>query len=895
VTALRTVVSKVLALFLRHERDADLHEEIQSHLELLAAEHIRCGMAPAAARAAARRDFGGVEQTKETYRDQRSWSFLDTLAQDVRYAVRTLRTHRGFTTVAVLTLSLGIGANTAMFTLVDALMLRMLPVRNPQELVRLLRIQGGQSGESFSYPQVSTLAEHGEIFAGLGGFSGETFNVGPSASLIRTGGAWVSGGFYHTLGLEPVVGRLLRPDDDRPGATPAAVISDSYWARNFGRDVGAIGQPLLIEGVPVTVVGVSPPGFVGAIVGEAAEITLALHVLPQLQPERANFLGRGARWLRVLARPRSGLSTDQVKAGVAVVWAQMLNDTVSTNMSPEARRRVLSSTLDVQAGETGTSSLRSEFRQPLLVLMAVVDLVLLIACANVANLLLARATTRQREIAVRLAMGAGRRRIVRQLLTESALLSVAGAGLGIVVAALGSRFLVDLMSTAHTVPTGSDTIVLDLSPNWHVLAYTSVVAVSTTLLFGLAPAFRATIAAPALAMHASASRVGASRGRLAPTLVTAQVSVSLLLLIGAGLFARTLQNLRTLDRGFRHEGVLLVDVDGRRAGYGGPRERAFYQQVLTMAEHIPGVTVASFSSVTPLLGGGIMQAIAVNGEPTGPEEIHFNLIAPRYFETMRTPVVLGREFTSRDDAVAPGVAMVNETFVRRYMPNGSPLGQRVSVVGSAEDAQVVGVVSDAVYETLREAPPPTVYVPYLHGGSDPVTFEIYAAGSLAQVASAVRSEVQPKLPGTPLKIRTLTAQLESSLVQERLMATLAGAFGSLALLLAGVGLCGLLGYTVARRTSEIGIRVALGAQRSQVLWLVMRDALRMVAWGAALGLPAAWAASRLVSSMLFGVQGTDPPTVMGATAILVLVGALAGFLPARRASGIDPMVALRHE
>jgi putative ABC transport system permease protein len=464
-----------------------------------------------------------------------------------------------------------------------------------------------------------------------------------------------------------------------------------------------------------------------------------------------------------------------------------------------------------------------------------------------------------------------------------------------VVAWWGSRFLVDLMSTAHSLPTGSDTIVLDLSPNWHVLAFTSVVAVSTTLLFGLAPAFRATIVAPALAMHASASRVGASRGRLAPALVTAQVSISLLLLIGAGLFVRTLQNLRTLDRGFRHEGVLLVDVDGRRAGYRGPRERAFYQQLLAMAERVPGVTVASFSSVTPLLGGGISLPIAVNGEPTGPEESHFNLVAPRYFETMRTPLLLGREFTNRDDAAAPGVAMVNETFVRRYMPNGSPLGQRVSVVGSPEDAQVVGVVSDAVYETLREAPPPTVYVPYLHSGSDPVTFEIYAAGSLAQVAAAIRSEVQPKLPGTPLKIRTLTAQLESSLVQERLMATLARASGVLALLLAAIGLYGLLGYTVALRTSEMGIRVALGAQRSQVLWLVMRDALRMVAWGAALGLPAAWAASRLVSSMLFGVEGTDPPTVMGATAILALVGALAGFLPARRASGIDPMVALRHE
>jgi putative ABC transport system permease protein len=894
----REFVSRVGALFAKCRHDGLLDEEIQTHLSLLIDENVRRGMSPLEARAAARREFGGLDQVKETYRDQRGWPFLDALAQDVRYAIRTLGKNRGFTAVAVLTLGLGIGANTAIFTLVDALMLRLLPVHNPHELVRLTRVQGGApEGENFSYPQVRALAEHDELFSGLGGFSGETFNVGPPDALVRTGGAWVSGGFYQTLGLEPAAGRLLRPDDDRPGAAPAAVISDSYWARRFGRDVAAIGRPLLIEGVPVTVVGVSAAGFAGAIVGEAADITLALNVLPQLQPERPNFLGPGARWLRVLARPRAGMPMDQVRARAAAVWTQILNATVPPNMPAEARRRAMASSIDVKAGENGSSSLRTEFRQPLLVLMAVVGLVLLIACANVANLLLARATARQREIAVRLAIGAGRGRLVRQLLTESALLSAAGAALGIVVASVGSEFLVALISTGPTLPTASDTIALDLSLNWHVLAFTGLVAVSTTMLFGLAPAIKATVVTPVLAMTATGSRVTASRGRLAPSLVTAQVSISLLLLIGAGLFVRTLQNLRTLDRGFHHEGVLLVDVDGRRAGYRGPRARAFYQQVLAISERVPGVTVASFSSVTPLLGGGISMGIALNGQPISGEEIHFNLVAPRYFETMRTPVVLGREFTSRDDEAAPGVAIVNEAFVRRYMPIGNPLGQRVSVVGprDSEQSLVVGVVRDAVYETLRQAPPPTVYVPYLHRGSDPVTFEIYAVGSLAQVASAIRSEVQPKLPGTPLRIRTLTAQLETSLVQERLMASLATSFGVLALVLAGVGLYGLLAYTVARRTNEIGIRVALGAERSQMLWLMMNDALQMIAWGTAIGLLAAWAASRLISSMLFGLTGTDPSTVAGATGLLVLVGALAGFLPARRASAIDPMVALRHE
>jgi predicted permease len=378
------------------------------------------------------------------------------------------------------------------------------------------------------------------------------------------------------------------------------------------------------------------------------------------------------------------------------------------------------------------------------------------------------------------------------------------------------------------------------------------------------------------------------------------VAISLLLLIGAGLFVRTLQNLRTLDRGFRHEGVLLVDVDARRAGYTGPRLQLFNQQALAFVERLPGVGAASVSAVTPLMGGGISMPIAVNGQPikSGPlegEEFHFNSVSPRYFETLRTAVVLGREFTPGDDATAPGVAIVNEAFVQKYLPSGSPLGQRVSVVGAKTDRQVVGVVRDAVYETLRQPPPPTVYVPVLQSAPGTATLVIYAGGSLLQVASAIRAEIQPKLAGAPLTIRTLTAQLESSLAQEKLMATLAGVFGALALALAAVGLYGLLAYTVARRTSEIGIRLALGAQRAEVLRMVMGDAVRMLGFGAAFGLPAAWVTLRLVSTMLFGLTATDPATIVVAVTVLMMTGLLAGYLPARRATKVDPMVALRVE
>lgn len=400
---------------------------------------------------------------------------------------------------------------------------------------------------------------------------------------------------------------------------------------------------------------------------------------------------------------------------------------------------------------------------------------------------------------------------------------------------------------------------------------------------------------PNMAMNASSNRVVGSRGHLAAALVIAQVSISLVLLIGAGLFVHTLWNLRTLDRGFRHEGVLLIDVDAVRAGYKGPRLRAFNQEVLAMAERLPGVTAASLSSITPLMGGGISRPIAVNGQPAGSGEMHVNQVAPRYFETLSTPFVLGRDFTIRDDATAPGVAIVNEAFVRQYMPNGSPLDHRVSVVGSKAERQVVGVVKDAVYETLRQMPPPTVYVPYFQSGGGAVTLEIFAAGSLAQVASAIRAEVQPKLAGKPLRIRTLTTRLESSLVQEKLMATLASAFGLLALALASVGLYGVLNYAVVRRTSEIGIRLALGASRSQVLALVLSSAMRMLALGTVFGLLAAWTTSRVVSSMLFGLTTNDPTTIAGALTVLLMTGFAAAYIPARRATRIEPLAALRCE
>jgi predicted permease len=875
------------------ELDAELHAFLDTAVD----EKTRRGMSREQATRDARLELGlvSVDSVKERVRDVEWDSTVESIARDVQYAIRTLRNAPGFTTVAVLTLALGIGANTAIFGLIDALMLRQLPVRDPDQLVVLTRIQGGQSGEHFSYPQVSYLAEQDDLFAGLCGFAADTFHIGPSDALETTAGAWVTGQYYRTLGIMPIIGRLLTPDDDRPGAPPAAVITDAYWSRKFARDPDVIGQTLLIEGVPVSIIGVTPAGFSGAIVGDAADITLAIGVVPQVQPEHGWKVSPGGRWLKVLARTREGPSRDALAAGLAVHWSRYLQSTLNPNLPPDARSRALSSTLGFRPGATGSSPLRNEFQRPLLVLMAAVGLVLLVACVNMANLLLARAASRDRELTLRSALGAGRGRLVRQLLTESALLAVLGAALGVAVAAWGSNVLIQLMTTGSTGPDDANPIALDVGPNWRVLTFATLAAVVTTFLFGMAPAWRVTSATLAAAMNAASPRLVRPEGRVARSLVAAQVAITLPLLIGAGLFARTLDNLRMLDRGFRHEDVLLIDVDGRRTGKDEPALRAFYHQTLAFIEHLPNVKAASLSAVTPLMGGGISMPIAVNGQPAGSGELHFNVIAPRYFEVLGTPFALGRDFTNRDDATAPRVAIVNEAFVQQYMKDAAPLGQRVSVVGAPQDMEIVGVVRDAVYENLRQVPPPTVYAAFLQSSVDTATLEIHAPGALAQVTAAIRREVQSKLAGKPLRVRTLTGQLESGLVRERLMTTLATTFGVLSLLLAVVGLYGVLAFNVARRTGEIGVRIALGARHSQVLREILNEGWRMVALGIVIGLPIAWMASRLVSSMLFGVTTHDPVTSAASIGVLAGAAFAAAFVPAWRAARVDPLVAIRCE
>jgi predicted permease len=517
--------------------------------------------------------------------------------------------------------------------------------------------------------------------------------------------------------------------------------------------------------------------------------------------------------------------------------------------------------------------------------------VLLIACANVASLLLARATARQREISVRLAIGAGRGRIVRQLLTESALLSAIGAAMGICLACIGSRFLVATLYGSSEFP-----VTVDLTPNWHILGFASAVALATGMLFGLAPAFQSTAIGRSAVLKEDA-RMTRSRSRLLSSLVSAQVALSLLLLVGAGLFVRTLQNLLNVDPGFRREGVLVVDLDGQREGYEDARLTAFYSDLLDRVQRIPGVVSASISTHTPLSGWTWTEAVAPKGQPV-PERDNAMFVGagPNYFATMQTRLLAGREFDARDRGTA-NVAVVNQAFAERYFPGRNPLGEYVSatVTKPPSELQIVGVAQNAMKDSLRGTPRPTVYVAYFQRGSGSDSLEIRAAGSLSQIAAAIHKELQPSFPNTPVEVRALTAQVEQTLLEERLMAKLAGGFGALGLLLACVGLYGLLAYSVVRRTKEIGVRMALGAQRGAVLWMVARRALGLVAAGIVIGVPVSWLLARKVQAMLFGLTATDPGIVVTAVVLLSMAGLVAAYFPARRAARVDPTTALRHE
>jgi putative ABC transport system permease protein len=884
MTLLHRLASIVRGIVTRDRAERDLHDELQAFVDMAAADHVRDGTAPEEARRLAMLRLGGVEQAKERVRAGRHGSWLDEIARDLRYAVRMALKSPGFTLVVVLTLALGIGANSAMFSLVDALMLRMLPVREPHRLVLVEMGEPGSPAPHFPYAIARALAERGDVFATAAGFSGWPFTVGAPGEIVQVSGALVTGAYYETLGLHPAAGRLLTRADDEAGAALVAVISDGYWARQFASRPDAIGQTLTIGGVPVTIVGVSPRGFAGANVGERADITMPAAALPRVYPEAAALLERGNFWLRVLARPAAGLSIGQAAVRLNTVWPQIAEPLIAPHWSASRRQAMAASVFELSPGGTGWASLRDRYTKPLLVLMGAVAVVLLIACANVASLLLARASTRQREMAVRLAIGASRFRIARQMLIESTLLSLTGAAVGLWLAWLAGRVLLDFLGS------GPVEVWLDLGPHPRVLAFTAAAAIATAIGFGLAPALQATATAPSSVLKAD-SKMSGPRSRLLPCLVVGQVALSVMLLMGAGLFVGTLRNLRSVDPGFAADGVLLVDFDARRTAVG--------PSLLDEVRQLPGIVSASVTTHTPLSGSLWSEPAVPAAQPIPETDNAFFVGAgPGFFDAMRIRLIAGREFTERDVVGQPAVAIVNEAYAQRFFANQNPVGQHLaaSVRRKRTDLEIVGVVGDTHATSLRAAPRPTVYVAYGQLSSNlPSTLVVRVAGSLTPASAAIQQALQKQVPNAPLQVRELSAQVGAVMVQEQMLAGLASGFGCLALGLVSIGLYGLLAYSVTRRTKEIGIRMALGAERQRVMALVLRRAAWLVAAGLALGIPAALAASQWIESLLFGLKPTDLTVIGGALLVMFVTAQLAALLPAWRASRVDPLAALRHD
>ncbi len=826
---------------------------------------------------------------------------MGNLWQDVRYAARMLAKAPAFTAVAILSLALGIGANSAIFGIMDAVLLKLLPVRSPEELVVVGWATARGSGYGFSHPLYEGLRKEGASLVDMAGHGSVALSLSAGGQSERVMGEIVSGNYFSMLGVQPIAGRLFTTDDDRtPGAHPVAVVSHGFWQRRFGGDPGLIGRQIVLNSHLFTVIGVTPPAFSGTEVGMAPEVRVPMMMQRQVEPGWDALFRYDRTWLSVMGRLKPGVSRQQAEAGLDTAYRRALQAAVESfpaNSRERLRNAFLEQRLRLVEGSQGRSTLRTMMTQPLEVLAAVVALVLLIACSNLAGLLLVRGAARQREISVRLALGASRGRLVRQLLTESLLLSLAGGVFGLLLAFwMGSvlpRFL----------PPAPFPLRVDVTPDWRLIAFTFGVSVLTGILCGVLPAWQSTRPDLTSGLKAeTAGSTGPARGRLVlrKILVVSQVALSLLLLAGAGLLIRTLRNLEALDPGFARERILMAALDPSMQGYKDPDTMAFYERLLERVAALPGVRSASLARANVLGFGGMRRTMAVEGYQPRPDEdmnMHVNFVAPRYLETMGIRLLAGREFTAQDRAGAPRVAIVNETMARRYWPGQNPVGRRVGTLpGSLPDIEVVGLSRDAKYRSLRQEVPPTVYLSYLQERPGEMSLHVRAATDAGALTSAIRSEVQAMDRNMPIyNVRTMEQQVEASLAQERLMSVVTGFFAALALLLAGIGLYGVVAYSAARRTREIGIRMALGAQKASVVTLVLREGLRLVGIGLLIGLGAAVVATRFLSTLLYGVSPTDPATFAVVALILGAVALLAGWLPARRAARVDPASCLRYE
>ena len=815
---------------------------------------------------------------------------LDALLQDLRYALRALRSSPGFAAVAILSLALGIGANTAIFSLIDSVMLKTLPVAHPEELLQVTTVL---YRNAFSNPLWEQVRDGQDIFSSIFAFGLNRYDLSRGGEAHYALGNRVSGQYFETLGVHTVLGRTLTVADDKPGCPGTAVLSYDYWQRAYGGREDVLGKPISLDGHPFEIVGVSQPGFYGVTVGEAVDVTVPICTDAIVAPENNSLHKPADWWLSVIARSKPGISTSQAVARLNTLAPDMFKATLPSILHEDRIAKYLSNTFLIGPAGNGLSQIRSQYRLALLTLMVVVGAVLLIACANVANLLLARGAARQREIAIRMALGSGRARIVRQLLTESLLLSLGGAALGIVFAQWGTHALVGFLSTSRS------SVFLDLSIDGRMLAFTAAVAILTGLLFGLAPAWRGTRVQPQTAMKANSrgvifsGGVGAKFG-LGKALVMLQVALSLVLVVGAGLMLSTFWKLTSMDTGFNRQNVVLVGVNMRNANYPQDGRTAAWQQMLDRVRTIPGVRSASMSGLTPISRRNWTETLVINGANVN--GVAYNSVSPGYFETLGTRLIAGRDFNKYDTPQSPSVAIVNETFVKKFFPNTNPIGKtyrwRPNDILSGP-IEIVGVVKDAKYFSLREPVPPTGY--RAESQEKPRGFAVIEVRGDTNLLPAVKSAMGEFNRDVSLEFTTFSTQVDESLVRERLLATLSGFFGALALLLATIGLYGVMSYNVARRRNEIGIRMALGAEQSRVLRMVLGEVSLLIFIGLVAGLAATLATTRYLSSFLYGLSPNDPWTLGSAAAVLAMVAIFAGYLPARRASRLDPMTALREE
>lgn len=890
------------ALFHKDEMERELDDELRYHLERDTAQNLRSGMDQEEARYAALRTFGGVEQSKEHSRDARGVRLIEEFWRDVRYGLRSLLKSRSFTTIAVLTLALGIGANTAIFQLLDAVRLRTLPVRAPQELteVRMADMKGARGGfgrtPSVSNPVWEQIRDRQQGFSSVSAWGTDTVNLAPGGEERPARMLYVSGDFFNTIGVQPALGQFFTTTDDTRGCgAPGVVISHAFWQSEYAGDTNVVGRKLTLADRAFEIIGVTPSSFFGMEVGKSFDLAMPICAITLVRGND-RFLSGIFWWLTVTGRLKPGWSLEQANAHTQAISTDLFKAALPPNYPTASVKDYLDSKLLAVPAGAGVSQLREKYEQALWLLLTIAGLVLLIACANLANLLLARASTREREIAVRRALGASSGRLVRQLVVESLLLAVAGAALGAGLAQVLSRFLVAFLSTA------SDPVFLDLAPDWRVLSFTSGLAVLTCLLFGLAPALRLTRIEPGAVMKTVGRGMTASRERfsLRRALVVVQVALSLVLVAGALLFSRSLSKLLTVDTGFKQEGLLISTVNFQRINPPAERMPALKDDLLSRIRAIPGVESAAISNIIPLQGWGGGRAWMDGANAGQAKSTSLSRVGPEYFKTLQIPLLAGRDFNSHDKMGAPNVAIVNEAFAREFVSGANPVGKRFWIAagpGSPDTPyDIVGLARNTKYEDLREEFVPIVYYAAAQddGGFGLQVF-IRSRVSQVETVAAVKRLLNEINPAITVRFQQFKPMIEATVLRERLMATLSGFFGLLALLLACIGLYGILSYGVASRTNEIGIRMALGARANNVRWLILREALLLIIVGVVVGLPLIFASTRLASAMLFGLKPTDPLSLLFAALLMFVVAMVAGYLPSRRATRVNPIIALRCE